>query len=151
MKFLSLLAFSAVFLSFFSSAQSNLNVVGEWTWISSGCRDSDLSKESHVSKAKSQNPEDIETGSFSLSADGSARMTYRQDGDSMDFNGNYTVNNGRVSLRPSGGGGAFILEIVGDSLMVVRGERDLDDSQSRQRLRDVCGQGRVFVYVLAKV
>ncbi len=151
MKFL----FAAWFLSagFFSHAQSEGSFAGEWAWIASGCRDSDLSAASHVSKAKSQNPEDIEAGDFFLGRGGSARMTYTQDGQEQSFSGAYDVRGGQLVM--SGGHGfEFVLEIVDGALMVARNERHFQEPGMEdflQRLRDVCGRGKAFVYILGRV
>ena len=155
MKFL----FAVWFLSagFFSHAQSGGSFAGEWAWIASGCRDSDLSAASHVSKAKSQNPEDIEAGDFFLGRGGSARMTYTQDGREQSFSGSYDVRGGQLIISGSltaGHGFDFILEIVDGSLMVARNEGDFREPGMEdflQRLRDVCGRGKAFVYILGRV
>ena len=123
------------------NAQNNSAVVGLWSWSGTGCRDQDLSAESHVSRSKSAGLLGIKASQLRLYSDGRAEMTtaYTDAESPQRQTGFYEINGGEVVINQED----FILHIVGNRLLIVG---------THQESEEICGGGQdEFVYVMGKV
>ena len=133
------------------------NVAGTYWWIGAGCRDSDLSDDSHESRAKTPNPFRITTSELILNRDGSLSITIEEvdagERKEKSETGTYVVENNEVSMRSPNqkGGPPLVMNIVGENLILdsrqVTDHPDADDSYND----DLCDSGKVFVFIFGSI
>ena len=136
------------------------NVAGTYWWIGAGCRDSDLSDDSHESRAKTPNPFFVTASDLTLNRDGSAAMTIAiNDADGrkeVNGTGFYEVVNNKVTITDpkienEDKQKVLVLDIIGENLILdsrqVTDHPDADDSYND----DLCDSGKVFVFIFGSI
>ncbi len=120
------------------------DVVGTWTWVAAGCRDSSLSSSSHITKSKKNNPFQIKASVLTLRGDGSAAMTIEVEDQVQNETGTYTVKNNRVVVNDpklsEDDNPVLLMDIVDGDLLLV------------EKHTVVCGgSNQTYVYVFSNV
>ena len=118
-------------------------VTGTYSWVGVGCRDSSLSESSHVPKLPSDNLVEISSAVLILNNDGSTLMRTVQRGKVTENSGRYERrDNFLFFYNPGEDEAIFQLTVVEDKLIDV----ETNKSESRR----ICGEDKVYVYVLAR-
>ena len=129
--------------STFGFAQ-DMDVVGTWTWVAAGCRDSSLSASSHITKSKKNNPFQIKASVLTLRDNGSAAMTIEVEDRVQSETGTYTVENDRVVVNDpkmsEDDNPVLLMDIVDGDLLLV------------EKHTVVCGgSNQTYVYVFSNI
>jgi len=113
------------------------DVEGVWPLSGIGCRDSDLSPESHVSKTL---PEAI-SAIFTINSNGTISFLVREStGNERTHTGTYTFQNNILEIQPDDMAESLSLSLVASYLIYV------DDTAPEA----ACGQGKKAVIVFGK-
>lgn len=128
---------SFIFSILFSSSFAWGNVPGVWSLSGVGCRDSDFSPSSHVSKTLTQaNFGYIESAIFTINSDQTISFLVREkSGKQRRHTGTYTYQNEILNIQPDDNEDPISLSFISSYLIYV------DDTGSRA----VCGNKKLVL------
>ena len=138
-----------LFFSGLAFAQSADDIVGDWVWSGNGCRDNNLSAESHISTSADLSGGAFASAILTFNADSSisfsAVISTPDEGDQRRTgSGTYSVEGSTVSITVTGheSDGAVPMKLVDGELV------GKDDDATEKGL---CDSNPVYVRVFSKV